>query len=95
MIQSDAAVILGGLQLQHISNPVTASHRLGHGNDQACHFDQLHEDLGHIVIQCHHLALGQNTGIHLQRTDPDQQHHRHIDHHIGHRIHQSGDPSGS
>ena len=32
--------------------------------------------------------------MHLQGTNTHQQHHRQIDDHIGHRVHQGGNPSG-
>ena len=87
------AVFLAGFQLQHGRHPVSAGDGLGDGDDQVCHLDQLHQNLGHIIVKCDNQALGQHAAFHLQRAHMHQQHHRQIDDHVGHGIHQGGNPS--
>ena len=67
---------------------------LGHGDDQVRHLHQLHQNLGHVIIQRHHETLCQNTVVDLPRTGFDQDHHSQIHDHKGQRIHQIGDPAG-
>ena len=87
------AVFLTRLQIQHRRHPVPAGDSLGDGDDQVCHLDQLHQNLGHIIVEGNDQSLCQHAAFHLQRTHMHQQHHRQIDDHVGHRVHQGGNPS--
>ena len=74
--------------------PADGGQRLGYQNDQICQLDQLHQNLGHIVGQRHHFALGNDALLHLAGREPQHCHNAQIDHHIGNRVHQCGNPSG-
>ena len=80
--------------LKHIPQPVAGSHRLGDGDDQICHLDQLHQDLGHIIVQGNDHTLGQNTALYLQCAHLNQCNNGNVDDRIGQRIHDGRDPTG-
>ena len=77
---------------QHRADPVGTGGSLGHVDDQVRHFNELHQDLGHIVVKGDHQALGQDAVL-----DPDgpyvhQDDNGQVDDHVGHRVHEGGDP---
>ena len=76
------------MHIQHSGNTVGTGSCLGHGDDQVCHFDQLNQDLRHIIVQRNHHALGEDSSINLHRANPNQKHHSQIDDNQGYRIHQ-------
>ena len=77
--------------LEHARHPVRAGQSLSHRDDQVSQLHQFHQNLGHVVDDSHHLALGQVPHIDLDGTDIDQGNDCPIDNHIGYRIHDSAD----
>ena len=77
------------LFFQNRAYPVGACQRLGDGNDQIGHLDQLHQNLRHIIDQSHGLALGDDPCIYLFSRYPNHCHDSKIDDHVGDRVHQS------
>ena len=84
----------GGLDLQHLLHTAAAGCCLGHADDKVCHFDELHQNLGHIVIKGNHHALGQQALVDLQRTLVHQENNAHVDYHEGNGVKQGRNPSG-
>ena len=84
----------GGLDLQHLLHPAAAGCRFGHVNDEVCHLNELHQNLGHIVIQGNHHTLGQKPLLHLQRSLVHQKNNTHIDYHKGNGVKKRRNPSG-
>ena len=82
-----------GLLRQHRRYPPGAGQGFGQGDDQGGQLDQLHNDLEHVVVQRHHVALGNIADVHLHCRPVDEEHRRNVDEHIGQRIQQRGDPS--
>ena len=72
--------------LQHRLDSVSTCHRFCNINDQVCQLDQLCQNLRHIVIQCNHCTLCNDTHIYTDRANPDQCDNCHIDNDIGKRI---------
>ena len=66
------AVFLTRFQIQYRRHPVPAGDGLGDGDDQVCHLDQLHQNLGHIIVEGNDQALGQHAAFHLQRAHMHQ-----------------------
>ena len=83
------SVLHAGLDLKDSLHPVSAGYCLGNGDDQIRHFDQLHQDLGHIVDQGRQFALGDSPRIHLNGSAVEQRDNSSVDNHIRHRIHQA------
>ena len=88
-----SARLLVAFQLQNRRHPVGTGQGFGDGDNQVGHLDQLHQNLGHIVIQGNHQALGQDAVLNLNGPYPHQQHHCQVDDHVGQRIHQRRNPA--
>ena len=86
---------LVGLNIQHRCHTTGACRRLGHGNNEICHLHQLHQDLGHIIIEGDDQSRGQHAVFHLPGAVVDKPYHRQIHQRKGQRIQQRGDPSRS
>ncbi len=83
----------GGLHLENRLNPIGAGQRLGNRNNQICQFNQLHENLRHVVDKSHHLALGNAAVVHAHRARIEQKYGSRIDDNISDWIGQCGDSS--
>ena len=84
----------GGGAVEHIRHAVGAGQRFGHGDDEVCQLDQLHQHLRHIVIQRDDRALRQKACVHAQRAGVDQGDDGGVDDNVGQGIHQRGDAPG-
>ncbi len=76
---------------QHALDAVAAGHGLGDVDDQVGQLDQLHQNLGHVVIQRHHRALGDHARLHAEGAGVDQGQDGQVDDHIGDGVHQGRD----
>lgn len=85
------AVLLRGLDGKNAGDAVAAGRRLGERDNQIRHFDQLDENLAHVVVQRDDLSLRQRAHLHAQRARVDQQNHRRVDDQIGDGVHHRGD----
>ena len=79
--------------IQNLIDTGQTGQRLGYINDQIGQLNQLHENLGHIVDQRHHLALAQDSRIYLPAAGPYQQNHRCIDNRVSQGIQKPGNPA--
>ena len=80
----------GGFFIKNAIDTVQAGIGLGNLYAKVRQLDELHQDLVHVVHQCHHLALGQDTGIHQLTAGQHQCHHTQVDDDICHGIQQCG-----
>ena len=80
-----------GLGVQHSLHTAGTGQRLAHLHDEVCQFDQLHQDLVHVVHQRDHIAGGHAAHIDLDAAHIEQSHDGQIDDDIGQRAHQGGD----
>ena len=76
MLCAAVAVFLAALQFQHRRNPVGTGKGLGYSNDQICHFDQLYQNLRHVIVKGNHQSLGQQSAFYLNCANSNQNHHR-------------------
>ena len=91
--QKGFAVFLGGRGQQDVIDTPGTGGGLGQRNDQVGQFDQLHQDLSHIVVQGDQLTLGQPAAVHLQRAGMDQEEDAGIQGQEGHRVHGGRQPA--
>ena len=80
----------GGGLLQNTGHTARAGHGFGQGDDQRGQLNELHGDLEHIVVQRHHIALGDGTDVHPEGRPVDEDHGSKVDEHIGQRVQQGG-----
>ena len=78
--------------LQHPCHPVRAGQRLGNGDNQIGQLYQFHQNLGHVIDNGHHLALGQVTHVDLKGPGVNQRNDGSVDNHISEGIHNRADP---
>ena len=81
-----AALLHACLLVEDGVNPGKAGQGAGDIHNQVRQLDKLHQNLGHIVHQGHHLALGQDAAVHLAPSRPDQKDDSRVDNGIGQRI---------
>ena len=72
-------------------NPVSTGYCFGYGDNQVCQFYQLYQNLIHVVHQCNHLALCQNTCIYPDSSRVEKYNDSAIYNNVGYRIHKTGD----
>ena len=94
-IRRTDSVLLGRFDFQDSIHTGGTGGRLGHVDNQVGHFDQLNQNLRHIVVQRNHKTLRQNPVVHLHSADFYQQHHSQIDNHEGHGVHQIGNSTSA
>ena len=80
--------------LQNCLDSVAAGNRLGHRDNQIGQLHKLHQNLGHVIYQSHHLALGQNARLHPKRPHINQRNQTGVNHHVSERVHKSRNFSG-
>ena len=84
---------LTGFGVQHIGDPLGTGGGLGQVDDHVGHLHQLHQNLGHVVIQRHKCPLGDDSGFYPESTGVNQDDDGKIDNDVGDGVHQSGDPA--
>ena len=77
--------------VQHSLHTAGTGQRLAHLHDEVCQFDQLHQDLVHVVHQRDHITGGHAAHIDLDAAHIEQSHNGQIDDDVGQRAHQGGD----
>ena len=82
----------GGLLFQHRRHPSGTGQGFGEGDNQGCQLNQLHNDLEHIVVQRHHVALGNAAQTDLDGSPANEEHRRNVNQHIGQGIQQGRNP---
>ena len=82
-------VLIANGKLQNALNTVATRRRARHIDDEVRHFNQLRENLEHVVDERNDLALRQNARIHTHRTRVNQHRKRCIQKKIGQRVHQN------
>ena len=79
------------LNLKHSRHTVCTGKRLGDGNNQVRQLHQFHQNLRHVINDCHHFTLGQIPYVHLDGSDINQCNDSAVDNHISHRVHHRAD----
>ena len=78
--------LLAASNLEHIRHTVGTGKCLGNGDNQVCQLNQLHQNLGHVVHQCHYLTLGNEAIVHPHGSGINQGDGCHIHNEISDRI---------
>ena len=92
-LRSSARILHAGLLFQHRAHTTGAGQGLGQGDNQGGQLDELHNDLQHVVVQRHHITLGNVADVHLDGRPVNEEHRRNVDKHIGQGVQQGGNPA--
>ena len=84
----------GGAGVENLIDAQAAGQGAGHRDHQIGQTQKVDEDLAQIIDQGNHFALGEVAHIDFPAAEQQQCDDRQVDHQIGERIHQSGDPAG-
>ena len=81
------------LDIQHTGNALGAGQRLVQRDNQGCQFDDLDDDLQHVVVQCDYLSLRQAAEIDLNAGPLNQNNGCDVDEYIRQWIEQRRQPA--
>ena len=81
------------LDIQHTGNALGAGQRLVQRDNQGCQFDDLDDDLQHVVVQCDYLSLRQAAEIDLNAGALNQNNGCDVDEYIRQWIEQRRQPA--
>ena len=82
------------LKIHNRTDAVATGDRFRHIDDQVRQLDQLYQNLRHIVDKRHDRTLCDKAAVYPDGPRIEQYEQSAVDHHVGQRIHQCGNPSG-